>query len=148
MLELLFSLLIYDLLFFVTHLSFHKIPLLLKHHITHHRHAEIHPQITNQLSVIERLSLVLLANFSLNIIGSHVLTRTAFVPVFVYLLVEIHCGMDMPWAYDKILPKGWGAGARKHAEHHRSGEGGYEPFFEWWDRLFVVLNGKGRGGKK
>ncbi|KAI9696214.1 MAG: hypothetical protein M1836_005767 [Candelina mexicana] len=143
-LELILSLLIYDTLFFISHLLFHTLPLLQKHHLTHHIHHEIHPQITNQLSVIERLSLVLLANFSLNIIGSHVLTRTLFVPVFVYLLVEVHCGMDLPWAYDRILPRGWGAGARKHAEHHRTGTGGYEPFFEWWDRGLGLLNGKNR----
>jgi len=45
--------------------------------MAHHSHAELNPQITNQLDIGERLGLVLLANFSLNIIGSHVLTRTA-----------------------------------------------------------------------
>ena len=131
--ELLVSFFIYDTLFFFTHYAFHRVPLLANFHQPHHRHAEINPQITNQLSIIERLSLVLLANFALNIIKSHVLTRTLFVPIFVYLLVEIHSGMDLNWSYDKILPPGWGAGARKHAKHHRDGRDGYEPFFCWWD---------------
>ena len=43
---------------------------------------------------------MLLANFSVNVIGSHVLMRTVFMPVFVWLLVEIHSGLE--------LPKGWG----------------------------------------
>lgn len=108
-------------------------------HQPHHRHGEMNPQVTNQLSITERLSLVLLANFSLNIIKCHVLTRTAFVPIFVYLLVEIHSGLDLEWGYDKLLPFGLGAGARKHAKHHREGRSEYEPFFSWWDRGLELL---------
>jgi cholesterol 25-hydroxylase len=70
-----------------------------------------------------------------------VLTRTIFVPVFVWLLVEIHCGMDLPWGYDKILPPGWGGGARKHMNHHRTGKGGFEPFFCVWDALWETSVG-------
>lgn len=139
-LELITALFIYDALFFAIHLAFHRIPALAVHHKQHHRHGEINPQVTNQLSVVERLSLVLLANFSLNIINSHVLTRTAFVPLFVYLLVDIHSGLDLGWSYDKILPSGWGAGARKHAAHHRTGGEGYEPFFCWWDHALDAVD--------
>ncbi len=61
-------------------------------------------------------------------------------PVLVWLLVEIHCGLDLPWAYDKVLPEGWAGGARKHAAHHRDGSGGLEPYFHWcdsmWERCF------------
>jgi cholesterol 25-hydroxylase len=138
-LELISSLLLYDTLFFLAHLALHSIPLLHLIHLHHHRHAEIHPQITNQLDVVERLTLVLLANFSLNILGSHVLTRTAFVPVFLWLLVEIHSGLDLPTGYEKLLPQGWGAGAMRHAIHHRDGNEYYEPFFCWWDDLLEIL---------
>ena len=138
-LELLTAFFIYDTLFFLIHLAFHRIRPLSLFHQPHHTHAEIHPQVTNKLSILERLSLVLLANFSLNIIGSHVLTRTAFVPIFVYLLVEIHSGLDLPWGYDKIMPFGMGAGSRSHAMHHRTGEGAFAPFFCWWDKGFERL---------
>lgn len=143
-LELVCSLIIYDASFFLFHLSLHILPGIRTWHAPHHSHAEIHPQITNQLHVIERLGLVLLANFALNIIKCHVVTRTLFVPVFVWLLVEIHSGMDLPWAYDKVLPSGWGGGARKHARHHAVGEGGFEPYFEWCDRLYGYIRGKSR----
>lgn len=133
-LELIASFVIYDAVFFAFHLAMHILPGLKSWHAPHHTHAEIHPQITNQLHVFERLGLVLLANFSLNIIKSHVLTRTLFVPVFVWLLVEIHSGLDLPWGYEKLLPKGWAGGARKHARHHAGGEGGLEPYFEWCDK--------------
>lgn len=139
--ELIASFVIYDALFFAFHLAMHILPGLRTWHRPHHSHAEIHPQITNQLHIFERLGLVLLANFSLNIIGSHVLTRTLFVPVFVWLLVEIHSGLDLPWGYDKILPPSWGGGAAKHAMHHRDGSGGYEPYFTWCDSALRYITG-------
>lgn len=132
-LELIVSLFLYDALFFSIHLAFHRIPLLARIHAPHHTHSEMHPQVTNRLSVGERLALILLANFALNIIGSHVLTRTLFVPMFVYMLIEVHSGVDLPWQYDKFLPEGWGAGARKHAAHHKEGRRHFAPFFSWWD---------------
>jgi cholesterol 25-hydroxylase len=131
--ELCASFFIYDAMFFLAHLAVHRIKPLMRIHESHHSHTEIHPQITNQLSMIERLSLVLFANFSLNIIGAHVLTRSIFIPIFVYLLVEIHSGIDLPWSYDKLMPAGWGAGAKTHAYHHRTGKGAFAPFFGWWD---------------
>ncbi|MCJ1478766.1 hypothetical protein MMC13_007450 [Lambiella insularis] len=131
--ELIASFFIYDTLFFFIHIAFHRVKFLAKIHQPHHTHAEMHPQVTNKLSVAERISLVLLANFALNIIGSHVLTRSAFVPLFVYLLVEVHSGLDLPWSYDKLMPFGWGAGSRVHANHHRTGNGAFAPFFSWWD---------------
>ncbi|MCJ1278844.1 hypothetical protein MMC21_006663 [Puttea exsequens] len=132
-LQLLASIIIYDAVFFWFHLALHKLPLLSRFHSVHHKHGEIYPQITNQLDVFERLTLILLANFSLNIISSHVLTRTLFVPMFVWLLVDIHSGMDQKWGYDKLLPKGWGAGSKRHSHHHQYGTMYYEPFFNWWD---------------
>ena len=138
-LELISSFLLYDTLFFMFHFAMHRLPLIRTYHIPHHRHdSQINPQVTNQLHVFERLGLVLLANFSLNVLKSHVLTRTIFVPIFVWLLVEIHSGMDLPLGYEKILPPSWGGGAESHALHHRTGGGGYEPFFTWWDRLLAT----------
>jgi cholesterol 25-hydroxylase len=133
-LELITSIILFDLLFFLFHLLLHYVPTLHSWHAPHHKHdAQLNPQVTNQLSVPERLGLVLLANFSLNIIGAHVLTRTLFVPIFVWLLIEIHCGLDLPWGYEKILPAGWGGGAKKHMRHHRFGTADFEPFFCWCD---------------
>jgi cholesterol 25-hydroxylase len=138
-LELAGSLVLYDTLFFLFHMALHVLPIVKRWHAPHHRHAEMHPQITNQLHIVERLGLVLLANFSLNIIGSHVLTRTLFVPIFVWLLVEIHSGLDLPWGYDKILPSGWGGGSQKHMLHHAGGARGYAPYFSWCDVLLQKL---------
>lgn len=140
-LQLATSLFIYDAVFFLFHLALHKISVLRRIHKVHHGHAEINPQTTNQLDVIERLGLVFLANFSLNIIGSHVLTRTLFVPLFVWLLGEIHSGMDLEWGYDKLLPQGWAAGSKRHSQHHQTGTRYYAPFFNWWDNAFECVAG-------
>ncbi|KAL8752319.1 MAG: hypothetical protein Q9199_005836 [Rusavskia elegans] len=134
-LQLATSLFLYDTLFFGFHLMLHH-PKLASIHSQHHNHREINPQITNQLDIFERLGLVLLANFSLNIIGSHVLTRTIFVLIFVWLLVDIHSGLDLEWGYDKILPKGWASGSKRHSMHHRVGNKYYAPFFNWWDDAY------------
>lgn len=138
-LELAASFFIYDMVFFLCHFCFHRVPFMARHHMPHHKHQEMHPQVTNQLSVVERLSLVLLANFSLNIIQSHVVTWTIFIPIFVTLLIQVHSGMDLVWGYDKFLPRGWAGGPRTHARHHRTGEGGYAPFFTWWDRILDMV---------
>ena len=137
-LQLATSLFIYDTLFFLFHLSLHH-PLFSRIHSHHHNHREINPQITNQLDIAERMGLVLLANFSLNIIGSHVLVRTLFVVVFVWLLVDIHSGMDLEWGYDKLLPSGWGSGSKRHSLHHQVGNRYYEPFFNWWDDAYEMV---------
>lgn len=148
LLELALTIFLYDTLFFAIHLAFHRIPSLHRIHGPHHGHAEIHPQVTNQLTSTERITLILLANFALNIIGSHVLTRTLFVPVLVYLLIEVHSGVDLDWQYDKILPPKWGAGPIKHAAHHREGKQYFQPFFSWWDDwLEEIENKKGKTRK-
>ncbi|KAL8643742.1 MAG: hypothetical protein Q9226_008147 [Calogaya cf. arnoldii] len=149
-LQLLTSLFIYDTLFFFFHLTLHH-PKFASIHSQHHNHREINPQITNQLDIFERLGLVLLANFSLNIIGSHVLTRTIFVLIFVWLLVDIHSGMDLQWGYDKILPQGWASGSKRHSLHHRVGNKYYAPFFNWWDDAYEWVcrkrfEGRGKTG--
>lgn len=142
-LELAVSLFLYDAAFFAIHIAFHRVPVLHQIHGPHHGHQEIHPQVTNRLTVAERVALILLANFALNIIGSHVLTRTLFVPIFIYLLIEVHSGVEFDWQYDKILPPGWGAGTRKHATHHREGKRYYQPFFCWLDNLLDFWEGTG-----
>lgn len=148
-LELVVSLVMYDFVFFLFHLALHRIPIpsIRRLHAEHHSHAEMHSQITNKLDIGERMGLVLLANFSLNIIGAHVLTRTVFVTVFVWLLVDIHSGLQLEWGYDKILPEGWGSGAAKHARHHRGGDIYFAPFFGWCDGLLerVVMADRHKG---
>ena len=156
LLQLISALVIYDTLFFLFHLFLHRPPFfksfITSLHSPHHTHAEIHPQVTNRLTIVERLSLVLLANFSLNLVGAHVLTRSCFVPVFVFLLVQIHSGLDLDWGYERILPAGWAGGSVVHARHHRvGGDEGLAPFFAWGDmglKLWDGWTGRAQGEKR
>ena len=74
------------------------------------------------------MTLLTAANLALHTIGAHPLTRTIFVPIFLYLLIENHCGLDLPYAYHRVLPHGWAAGPKEHAEHHRHGKVNFQPY--------------------
>jgi len=56
-LELVASMVIYDALFFVFHLSMHMLPVLRTWHRAHHSHAEIHPQVSDKISWVLVLQL-------------------------------------------------------------------------------------------
>ncbi len=77
------------------------------------------------------------ANFALNSLHVHVLTRNLFLFPFLWMLIENHSGLDMWWGYDKVLPKGMGAGARRHSEHHRNPNNYYQPYLCWLDDLMI-----------
>ncbi|ESP05589.1 hypothetical protein LOTGIDRAFT_103020 [Lottia gigantea] len=130
------SILIYDALFFFFHFAIHKNNWLYKNlHAVHHHHDKMHAHITNQLSVSERIILILSANFALKILNSHPLTRLLFVPVFIFLLVDNHLGYDLPFGWDKIVPFHLMGGPRKHYHHHIHGGGNYQPFLCYLDQL-------------
>ncbi|XP_052274835.1 cholesterol 25-hydroxylase-like protein isoform X2 [Dreissena polymorpha] len=134
--QLVASIIVYDAIFFLIHLLLQKIRVLYKYvHKHHHDHGMLHAHVTNQLSVVERITLVLSANFSLKIFYSHPLTRTVFIPVFIWMLVENHSGYDMPFSLHRLLPFGLAGGPVKHFEHHVNGQRCYQPFFTYLDTL-------------
>ena len=134
--------LVYDLVFFFVHFCVHKNAWLYKHvHADHHNHPHFQIEVTNQLSLFERITLVLSANESLKIFNSHPLTRAIFVPLFVGWLIENHSGFDVPWTLDKIIPLGLVGGSRAHFRHHCHGNRNYQPFFTYIDSF--ILNPRG-----
>ncbi|KAK6188790.1 hypothetical protein SNE40_004896 [Patella caerulea] len=134
--QLVGSIVVYDALFFCVHLAIHKNFWLYKNlHAVHHDHEVMNAHVTNQLSVSERIILILSANFSLKIFNSHPLTRMVFVPTFIFMLVDNHMGYDLPFGMDKIVPWQLMGGPRKHYQHHVHGGGDYQPFFCYLDKL-------------
>lgn len=103
-------------------------------HKVHHTHHTVHWGVTNQLSYAERVFFVLTANAMLKILGAHPLTRSVFVPVFLFLLTDSHCGFDLPVWMDKVVPFGIMAGCKGHTAHHLRHDGNYQPFFTYLDR--------------
>ncbi|XP_064626325.1 cholesterol 25-hydroxylase-like [Lineus longissimus] len=136
--HIILAVLIYDAIFYVIHFLIHRNMWLYKWvHAAHHTHGVLNTRITNLLSVPERIILVLSANEALKTVSAHPLTRFLFVPVFVGLLCENHCGYDFPWSYDKLLPKGVAGGAYLHYKHHMNGCRHYQPFLTYLDELFT-----------
>jgi len=134
------SILIYDAMFFALHVLFHRSNTLFELiHRDHHHHDFMTATITNKLSLLERILLVLSANLSLNVLNAHPFTRTCFIIVFVFLLTENHAGYDFPVWYDKIVPFGWMGGAKAHLQHHYNRDENYAPFFTHWDYLMKLV---------
>ncbi|KAK3592904.1 hypothetical protein CHS0354_004131 [Potamilus streckersoni] len=134
--QLVISILLYDAIFFFIHLILHKNLFLYKYvHAYHHDHGDINPFVTNQLTVSERLVLVLSANFCLKIFSSHPLTRTIFVPIFVFLLIDNHTGYDLPIGLHRLVPFDIIGGPVKHTAHHTQGSRCYQPFLTYLDKL-------------
>lgn len=132
--HLLVALFFYDLLFFLQHYTFHKVPYLYrKFHKKHHTHPIVNVKVTNRLHVVERLALILSANFGLKIQGAHPLTRSLFIIVFIVMLIDNHSGYEFPWGYHKIIPAGLVAGPRKHYLHHVYSDRSYQPILTYID---------------
>jgi hypothetical protein len=67
---------------------------------------------------------------------AHYLTRAIFDVIIVYLLVELHSGIDAPWMIANVIPwRIWG-GSREHFHHHVDGSCSFQKFFTYADRLF------------
>ena len=139
--DLFASILTFDFIFFIVHLVFHKNVWLYRNiHAHHHHHDVMHPHVTNKLTVVERVLLVLSANFALKLFNSHPLTRMLFVPVFVWLLVENHTGYDLPFGLHRVIPFNLYGGSVKHYKHHMHGLRYYQPFFTYLDYLMENIN--------
>ncbi|XP_013416672.1 cholesterol 25-hydroxylase-like [Lingula anatina] len=139
------ALVVFDMFFFLVHYSLHKNAWLYKtFHALHHDHATVDIHVTNQLTVVERIVLILSANEGLKIVNSHPLTRAIYVPIFLWLLMENHCVYDWPWGLDKLVPFGLMGGPARHFAHHVQGSGNYAPFFTYLDKLVKRTNGHSR----
>ncbi|KAK7490379.1 hypothetical protein BaRGS_00018358, partial [Batillaria attramentaria] len=143
--EVIGSIILYDALFFLIHLTLHKSRFLYTLlHAYHHEHDVMHAHVTNQLTVGERIVLVLAANQALKILYSHPMSRAAFVPVFIFLLTDNHSGYDLPWGLQHIIPGHVMGGPRVHHAHHMLGTRHYQPFFTYFDSLLEWWEGRGR----
>jgi cholesterol 25-hydroxylase len=83
--------------------------------------------------VVDAALQVLVNVVVLNVLKLHPLTRALHNVIVVYLLVEAHSRLDLPFMMHRLCPKGWYGGAPLHTEHHRTGKGHYHQFFVWFD---------------
>ncbi|CAD5111874.1 unnamed protein product [Dimorphilus gyrociliatus] len=136
--QIIAAFILYDALFYILHVSLHKNKWLFSHlHAHHHQHVKFSGKVTNQLTIVERLLLILSANEALKFVSAHPLSRTLFVLCLIFSLIENHCGYDLPFTLDKILPFRIYGGARAHYDHHLHGDKNYEPFFTYLDKYIT-----------
>ncbi|XP_026198291.1 cholesterol 25-hydroxylase-like protein [Anabas testudineus] len=133
--EVLACFLLFDTLFFIWHLSMHRVPWLYRHvHQLHHQHHKPFALTAQDASAAELLSLLLLALSSAWVVGCHPLSEIVFHILNSWLAVEDHCGYDLPWALHRLLP--CLGGAPYHQVHHSLHSGNYAPYFTHWDHIF------------
>lgn len=96
------ALLLYDAWFFVVHMAMHRWRWLFVHvHAAHHDHGRrVNWDVTNRLTLAERLFFVLSSNEILKLLRAHPLTRNAYVLLYIALLTDTHSGYDLPvWCH-------------------------------------------------
>ena len=136
--QLVGAFILFDIFFCCLHYTLHRNAWLYKTiHAHHHDHNPMTAKVVNQLSLVEEILQILAANEALKLLSAHPLTRTIFVPLFLTALTENHCGYDLPWSWDKIVPFGILGGARAHWEHHERGARHYAPFSTFIDEYML-----------
>jgi cholesterol 25-hydroxylase len=144
-----FALVIFDAEYYAWHFVHHKVRFLYRHvHSVHHEYHSPSVWVTQYLHPWELISVGVFSTtspwwFS----GCHPMTQWSFMLFSIYVSVEAHTGFDLPYMPHRWAPF-WG-GAIKHDMHHQRPRSNYQPFFNWWDRLFgTECPGQLAGGYK
>ncbi|KAI8612081.1 fatty acid hydroxylase superfamily-domain-containing protein [Chytriomyces sp. MP71] len=132
---LLFCLVVEDFFAYWLHRALHWGPLYKYIHKVHHTYtapfglvAEYgHPAETLLLGIGFTTGPLLWSKY----VGMHVFTMILWVAVRLLTTMETHCGYDMPWGLNNLIPF-WG-GAPFHDHHHRVFNGNYGGSFRFWD---------------
>jgi len=134
------GLFLYDLYFWWSHAAMHRGPLASRFyralHGKHHANAEVRACDTVRLTAVEQTIDALCSILALRTLGAHPMSRSVHNIVITFLLLELHCGYDMPWSPQNLVPGRIVAGSRRHHEHHRDGRVFYQKFFTYLDELF------------
>ncbi|KAM9822119.1 cholesterol 25-hydroxylase-like [Syngnathus typhle] len=132
--------LLFDTFFFFWHLCMHRFLWLYRNiHQQHHQHKIPFALQAQDASPLELLSLLLLAQISTCLVNCHPLSQILFHILNTWLAVEDHCGYNLPWALDRLLP--FFGGASHHHTHHRRHNVNFAPYFTHWDHLFGTYSG-------
>ena len=146
--EIVGGLFLYDFFFWFGHVALHKLAprrLYGRLHGKHHVSRDVRASDTVRLTVFEETVDVMCSIAALRILRAHPLSRCLYNVVITGLLVELHCGYDMPWSPQNVVPGNVVAGSRRHHMHHAASRVYFQKFFTWMDELcgFVLDNKKG-----
>ena len=64
----------------------------------------------------------------------HVITLSSWALFRLVFTTEEHCGYDLPWHFNKVIP--FSVSSEHHSFHHEKNIGNYSQFFELWDNVF------------
>lgn len=108
----------------------------------HHTFSSTFALTAEYSGVWETLSLGLFAAAAPVLLHCHPLAGMTFFVVNIWLSVEDHCGYQLPWALDRLVPFGLYGGASHHDLHHIHSRCNYAPYFTHWDLLAGTLRRK------
>lgn len=129
------ALAVFDLQYWAWHTLHHKVRFLYRHvHALHHQYHSPSSWVTQYLHPWELLSVGVFTTTSPWVFKAHPMTCWAFQNFAILVSVDAHIGYDLPFLPHHWLPF-WG-GSIKHDMHHQKPLTNFEPFFNWWDKLF------------
>jgi len=142
------ALLVFDFEYYLWHLIHHRVRWLYRNvHALHHEYSSPSVWVTEYLHPYELFSIGVFTTTSPMLFGAHPLTIWAFMQFSIIISIDDHCGYDLP-----LLPHNWmpfWGGSIKHDMHHRRPLTNYQPFFNWFDRIFgTECPGQRAGGYK
>ncbi|KAL6076231.1 Cholesterol 25-hydroxylase-like protein [Balamuthia mandrillaris] len=134
-LKLVFCMLLFDMLYWAWHWTFHKVPYLYRTvHSVHHRYSSPFSWVTQYVHPVELLFTGFFSFLTPILVGCHPLTSWLWIPISIYISIEAHSGYNFPWMLNNWIP--FYGGAVTHDLHHQKPKTNYEPFFTYLDRFF------------
>jgi cholesterol 25-hydroxylase len=129
------ALAIFDAAYFFWHWSHHRVRWLYRHvHSVHHHYSSPSSWVTQYLHPYELITVGIVTTTSPWFFNTHPMTQWSFMLWSIIVSVDAHIGYDLP-----LLPHNWApfwGGSIKHDMHHQRPLTNYQPFFNWWDRIF------------
>lgn len=139
--ECVMALLVYDLLFFCGHYYvLHRFrPVFESIHAKHHTNSIIQAPDSIRHTFIDGTWDVMCSVIALNTLKTHPLSRSVYNVIAIALIVEAHCGYNMPYMAHNVIPRHLVAGPVVHDLHHRSGKVNFQKFFTYLDYFHGTL---------
>jgi len=136
LLQMVLSLLMYDVSFYAGHRLMHALPYLTKIHAKHHsRGGNIRAIDGVRHTFIDGTFDVACSVIALRLVGSHPLARCLHNIVATFLISEAHSGYDFPCSPSRVIPGKLLLTPREHHAHHDHAHVNFSKFFTLWDRL-------------
>jgi sterol desaturase/sphingolipid hydroxylase (fatty acid hydroxylase superfamily) len=139
--EIFLSLFLYDLLFFFGHyFLMHKIPYLYRTiHSRHHDMPIIRATDAIRHTALDGTLDVLCSVIALKLSKAHFYSRAIYNIIAITLITEAHCGMNLPFMLNNLLPFHVYAGCHVHDLHHQKGNVNFQKYFTYLDYMFGTL---------